>query len=383
VFYSTVATAVVLQRWDTAGYKVKPDLLSRWWRFKHHIVVKTIRYFLREWIGPITIFLQITKFFFLNQLEIDAFNEKVEYREEVLGGLIFWDCIQISALVVVSLKIVRLGHDYHTVTLWLLVKSYLSAIVSFGGVYVDIYYIDKTSFTLEGPPSFWKTVANFEFFALATMTGTGVTGSLVPKNAVTYIVCMIQISASLLYHMFIFGMGLVAISQRIFESNHAARCETCVVDGIWAKASLEEALLREYRSGPTPVQQPEAAQVVVPQAPDSGGTALCISPRSTTFPSNEINYQPSASHHEPSFLGNKFIAHRLMAMSPSPQWPMYRDALRLDKQSVLTVPEKFRRTRRSFRLGVHSLPQHGSLLSILEDVPRSASYSSPSRGEYY
>jgi hypothetical protein len=154
VFYSTVATAVVLQRWDTMGYKLKPDITSCWWQFKHHIVTRTIRYFLREWLGPITISLQISKFFFLRYLENNAFNEEVVYKEWILGGLIFCDCIQISSIVVVSLKIVRLGHDYHTVTLWLLIKSYLSSIVSFGGVYVDIYYADKNSFNIEEATSF-------------------------------------------------------------------------------------------------------------------------------------------------------------------------------------------------------------------------------------
>jgi len=75
VFYSTVATAVVLQRWDTAGYREKPNLTSCWWRFKHNIVIRRIRYFVREKLGPITIFLQISKFFFLDYLETDAFDE--------------------------------------------------------------------------------------------------------------------------------------------------------------------------------------------------------------------------------------------------------------------------------------------------------------------
>merc|ERR1719233_163806 len=76
VFYSTAAIAVVLHRWDTAGYSSKPKMGTRWQRFKHHVWTRKIRTFIREWLGPITMLVQATKLVLLYYLEKDHFGVK-------------------------------------------------------------------------------------------------------------------------------------------------------------------------------------------------------------------------------------------------------------------------------------------------------------------
>merc|ERR550534_39227 len=137
------------------------------------------------------------------------------------------DIAQLLIIIFTSSKMINWDHKYRDISLWFLVQSYLACAVIFAGIYIDIQAASRSDISPFDPTNHEAEVAQrsypavvFEFlhFALATQTAVGVSGNLEPRKAEAYLLIMIQMGHSFIFHTYIFGLGRLKIRMSRMSS---------------------------------------------------------------------------------------------------------------------------------------------------------------------
>jgi len=119
-----------------------------------------------------------------------------------------------------SSKSIQLDYMGWDVSVWFLVQCYLSCAIIFAGMYIDLQAFSEKETSPFVPTSrevayreksYSITVFEFVHFALATQTACGQTGNLEPRKAYAYLIIIIQMGNSFIFHTYIFGLGLLKI----------------------------------------------------------------------------------------------------------------------------------------------------------------------------
>jgi len=215
----TISQALdVIARRSRKRRESKDNLWKR--TFVHNPFVRRIRQELRKVLFLVVAIAQTIKILYLGYSHTGNIltHSSCTYNE-------FWffmtlDVCLLLIVIFTSSKVIQWDHRNRDISMWFLVQCYLSCAIIFAGIYIDIQAVsigdtspfDPTNRQVALRERSYSTVV-FEFlhFALATQTAVGQSGNLEPRNASAYLLIMIQMGHSFIFHTYIFGLGLLKI----------------------------------------------------------------------------------------------------------------------------------------------------------------------------
>jgi len=124
-------------------------------------------------------------------------------------------------------KVIQWDYIDRDVSFCFLFQSYLSCVILYAGLYIDMQAVSEGDTSPFDPTnrnvasrvrSYSAVVFEFFHFTLATQTAVGLTGNMEPRTAPAYLLIIIQMGNSFIFHTYIFGLGLLKIRTNRMQS---------------------------------------------------------------------------------------------------------------------------------------------------------------------
>ena len=193
-----------------------------WHCVTHDARVIRLRRQLRRYLLPMVVAIQSTKM----ALEWTTADSAFARRNGVVHTLLFilFDAVNVVAVLSTSLKFIRLGHMTE-LRLSFLTQSYLSSMLIFTGVYVDLQLsvgdteqLDQGAF-LTGETHWLAMWTKFLYFSFAMMTLCGAGLDIRPRTSLACVAVCLEMLLGLFFHVYIFGIGLLLLANNKFNAN--------------------------------------------------------------------------------------------------------------------------------------------------------------------
>jgi len=175
--------------------------------------------FLKPWITNNLLLLTFV-WQILDVLVLTLIAHKSELAVDVsIGLMIFFQCLNLILIVLVSIKLVKQLLHRNASGLFL-VQSYLSTIMLFAGIYMLLFRINMKTFS--GLPESADRVISMEmfdiwvrflYFSVTTMSTVGY-GDIYPTMWYSCLVAMLQMLLNTLYTVVIFAKGMAHFAQQ-------------------------------------------------------------------------------------------------------------------------------------------------------------------------
>lgn len=188
----------------------------------HNHVVKYIRRTLRRYLILFTLFIQSVK---IIAHFLIGFKDQYGNNIALIIGTVL-DALQIMLILTVSLKFVLNSkyNNFLSISMSFLIQSYLSCILLFVGLYIDVQYYFYTRYNfntfvfLHAEGNFYENemqmMLELMYFSVSTMTLSG-TDIIQPSSWYTLALACIQMISGLFFHVIIFGFGLRKMQDKI------------------------------------------------------------------------------------------------------------------------------------------------------------------------
>jgi len=215
---------------------------------------------------PIVTAVQAAKIIYFSIQDHDVLT-KYRCTKNEFAVVVALDVTLLIIIISTSAKMIRWDHRNRDVSMCFLFQSYLSCAVIFAGIYMDfqavatsanIPFVPTTNRSLKERP-YPTVVLEFIHFAFATQTAMGQTGNIQPNGVMAYILIMIQMGQSFIFHTYIFGLGLLKIRTSRLSPRGKQRFLLAMSRADGSLRILNEPLL--YEDGPSGANEgPESSE---------------------------------------------------------------------------------------------------------------------------
>jgi len=198
---------------------------SCWKRFRDQGHIIAFRRTTRKYLLLIIVAIQLTK----NMLEWQTTDSSFADKHSEAHSLIFiaFDILNVSIVIMTSLKFVHIGHMTE-LSLNFLCQTYLSVVLIFTGIYADVQVSSShsaygTGAFDTGATSFGAMWTKFMYFSFAIMTLCGAGLDIKPRSPYAALVICAQMLIGLFFHVYIFGIGLLLLANKKYKSSNTGK----------------------------------------------------------------------------------------------------------------------------------------------------------------
>jgi len=199
-----------------------PKVLQRssWWsrNVVYRPCIRKTRRCLRSVLLLIVTAVQAAKIIYFGINDSDVLT-KYRCTMKEFAVAVASDVTLLLIIISTSAKMIRWDHRNRDISIWFLFQSYFSCAIIFAGIYIDFQAVAKNYDipfipTVQDPGedlAYSTVVLDFIHFAFATQTALGQTGNIQPRRAMAYLLIIVQMGQSFIFHTYIFGLGLLKI----------------------------------------------------------------------------------------------------------------------------------------------------------------------------